>query len=88
MRNMRFAFASAIEARCDIQCPAVQNAIDSIAAEFSCGLGDRARLLDALRSERNTDLDFCDWVMVAWGRAPLKLATGRDRDEWLALINA
>jgi hypothetical protein len=84
VQNIRFMFASAVDARCDYQCPAVQNAIDTIAKEFRDG---RAGLLDALRRGNTTDDDFCDWVLVMWGRAPLTLATGRSRDEWLSLIN-
>lgn len=95
MNNIRFAFAAAINARCDYQCPAVQNAIDAVASESRNG---RAGLLEQLQRtctatkdglgwERTADAEFCDMVMVRWGRAPLKLATGRSRDEWLTLIN-
>ena len=83
MPNIRIAFAAAVDARCDYQCPAVQDAIDAVAKEFRDG---RAGLLAALRRSTTTDADFCDWVLCMWGRAPLKLATGRSRDEWLTLI--
>lgn len=79
---IRDLFRACVAARCDLECPATQNAIDRLAAENG---QDRARMLDWLT--RVTAAELCDALMVAWGRAPLTLATGRPRDEWLKFFS-
>lgn len=86
-------FQRVILAACDYQCMAVQGAIDGLAAEF----GDsperpaRARLLEYLdqcvRWGDQGCSDLFDTIMVAWARAPLKRATGLDRDQWIRVFD-
>lgn len=77
-------FRSRVLHHCELECMATQDAIDELAIEFShC----RAHMLAVLAEPRFTDADLCDLIMVAWARAPLKRATGLDRDEWLQLFS-
>jgi hypothetical protein len=82
-------FRQALLARTEIECPATQRAVDLVIAQVSCSdpsTVDRARFFEWLTRMSRDEL--CDLVLVAWGHAPLKLATGRTRDQWLDAINA
>lgn len=83
MGNLVALFATCIRGRCERECCATQDAVDKLAAEFGRG---RAHFIDLLSRLTNTELN--DLVLVAWARSPLKLATGRSRDEWLTLLDA
>lgn len=80
---IKHLFLATVETNCDSYCPAVQRAVDELAKEYG---SDRARMLDHLR--RATRSELHELVMVAWVRAPLTLATGKTRSEWLRLIDA
>jgi hypothetical protein len=76
-------FAATLSARMDYECPAVQNAIDSLAAEQWSG--DRARMLANLHHYDDALL-FND-IMNGWGIRSLTAATGKSREEWLKLAS-
>jgi len=85
---IRDLFLAILSARCDVPCPATQDAIDDIAR----GNGQsRKQLLDWIPIARGAD--FFDFILVACGNrkggrpAPLSRATGRSREEWLTLLN-
>ncbi len=83
-RALQTMFRAALVHGCDTQCPAVQKAIDAMVdADFS----DRATMLDWLTWGICTRDQLVDRILVAWANVPLKLATGRSRDEWLAICN-
>jgi hypothetical protein len=66
-------------------CCATQDAIDKLAVEFrQYGTNTRTNMFEVLG--RTTDSQLCDLIMVAWAKAPLKLATDRSRDEWLVFF--
>ena len=75
-------FRAQVVGRCDYPCMATQDAIDVLAAEYGRG---RKNLLSVLLGISRADL--LNLVMGAWAHAPLKLATGKSRDEWLDLLN-
>jgi hypothetical protein len=82
-------FRKAILGACNYPCPAVQDAIDTLAAESCESPTRRAGLLTWLDTTA-TDAWLCDRVAVQWGRnsRALKLATGLDRDAWWAIFSA
>lgn len=67
--------------------PATQNAVDWMGE--SAGMS-RKQLLDFLKRQFESDADhdlFVSSLMSAWtNNRKMKLATGRSRDEWLALL--
>lgn len=73
---------SAVLARLDEPCMATQRAIDALGAANG---QDRARLVAWLKSATNAEI--VDAVAVAWAKCDLKLATGRNRDEWWAFFS-
>lgn len=77
-------FLHNLKGRCDEQCSAIQCAIDAM--QEANYYPSRARMIEHLA--RITPGDLCDALMVAWPRVDLKRATGRDRDQWLDLLNA
>lgn len=78
--------AAAIKARMDEPDMAIGDAIDALAAEFSAEpIPDRKRLLTVIPSLSRAELH--DLFMVGWAKAPLKLATGKTRDQWLSLFD-
>jgi len=85
---------AAILRACEYPCPAMQDAVDRLADEFgdpndqsmpACTIR-RDRMINWLVCASRTQL--CDKIMCAWARAPLKRATGLDRDQWLRVIDA
>ena len=76
-------FLACLKARAEYECMATQDAIEALADEF----GSRAHMFEVFTWPMFTDAHLCDLVMVAWAKAPLKLATGRSRDEWIAIFN-
>jgi hypothetical protein len=86
--SVDLAFAVVLGFRCNESCPAIQEAIDRLAA--ACG-NDRARLLDSLR--RGLGLDATGaarlsmLLLEAWKASDVLLATGRSCDFWLALLD-
>lgn len=78
-------FTDAISAQCDVQCPAVQNAIDRIVAgEYFRG---RDGMLEALRCPIYRRSDFVSALLSAWKPHDISLATGRDLDGWIAVLD-
>lgn len=81
------ALHQCVSARCDVECPRVQKAIDDMAG--CLGLGGRAQLLAALLVGRRDgavarQMHFA--LMEAWVKPHvLEWATGRSRDQWLEL---
>lgn len=80
---IRDLFLANVIAIANVPCPRAQTSIDALAREFR---GDRAHMLDRLRSMPTADLH--ELLMVAWARAPLAEASGKSREEWLALLDA
>lgn len=74
-----------ISARCDIECPAIQKAIDDMAEPFREG---RRGLLSYLRQEAMfgtpaTSMNsLCNYMSQDWAKVDLKRATGRTREQW------
>jgi len=79
--NARLIYV-AIAARCDIQCPRIQNAIDAMAQDFRDG---RAGLLRYLRREGDTPTppermgSLISYILEVW-QPYLKDATGQGVD--------
>lgn len=74
---------NAFAARCEtVTCPATQNAVDALSAEFNEG---RDGAIAFLRAEAVRPTDLCDRLLVAWANIDLKRATGKTREEWLDL---
>jgi len=73
--------AAQISGRMDTPCMATQDAIDRLAAEWGRGRRNMLRVLHGMGSAA-----LCDLLLVGWAKAPLKLATGRNRGEWLSLM--
>lgn len=83
MNNRRITqeFLTRIRGREQMECCATQDAITSLASEFR---NDRSWFIEVLG--RTTDAQLCDLILVAWAKSPLKLATGRSREEWLVFF--
>lgn len=80
-RAFQTFFLSNLLAKCDVPCPATQDAIDMMAETNG---QTRARMLEWLgRISRD---DLCDAILVAWAKVPLERATGRSRDGWLDVM--
>ncbi len=80
-RRITQDFLTRLRGKEQMECCATQDAIDKLAVEFR---RDRTNMIECLG--RTTDSQLCDLIMVAWAKSPLKLATGRSRDEWLVFF--
>ena len=83
--NLAKMFLACLDGRGEMHCMATQYAIDELASEFGRG---RQWLRDLLLTGRLTHSDLHSLFLCGWARAPLKLATGRTRDEWLDVSDA
>jgi len=78
----------ALEHKCQIECPATQDAIDWMGQQ---AFMDRRQLFAYLKKgfENPSGLDADDvfsFIMTAWtNNKKMKLATGRTRDEWISI---
>lgn len=74
-------FAAIVEARLGCECPAVQDAIDRLAAGFG-----RGGMLDVIRTGNN-DTTGCSrlgmLLLEAWKAEDVLLVTGWSRESWL-----
>jgi hypothetical protein len=79
-------FAVTISAKCNYECPAVQDAIDRMASAVGC---DRGRLLGNLHKGYGLDATGAKrlsmMLLEAWKPSDVLLATDLSQDEWLAI---
>jgi hypothetical protein len=85
--NIVAFFVNRISGRMDEQCPAVQGAIDAIVNERWSSRG-RAWMLEVLAQPDYPREYLHEAISYCWKSKDLKLATGLDRDAWLALFDA
>ncbi len=79
-------FTAILNHQVDFECPATQDAIDVLAAEF----GSRARMFETLKSPMFGNADLLEKMLEAWGgkkEASLRRATGKTRDQWIAFLD-
>jgi len=67
-------------------CPAHMSAIDAMLAAGPQSFSQFVELMTMIVNGFRP-LVLVDWLMVTCARVDLKLATGKSRDEWLALLN-
>jgi len=81
-RQITQNFLTRLIGKSELECCATQDAINELAEEFS---GDRPYFFNVM--ETTSDEILCDLIMVAWAKAPLTLATGLSRDQWLVFFD-
>lgn len=81
-RRLTQDFLTRLRGKEQMECCATQGAIDKLAEEYGRG---RAWMIEVLG--RTNDSQLHELIMCAWAKAPLTLATGRSRSEWLDLFS-
>jgi hypothetical protein len=82
--GIRMMFAAVVEAKCDWECMATQDAVDRLLTQVSAGRNRTEALAHMRNRVLYTTMDFY-WSLTYMTPSDVQLVTGHSRDWWLAV---